>query len=177
VGRPVTYTAPPTVSTGGTSTAAQFNAALRDDVAAMASKAEISLVNPTGYTLAASTTAKLPLDTLISDSPDTMVDLVNNRLVIKQAGTYRVRIVSLGTTGFTWTQFVRKNGSGSLMSQAYAFGLNYELDWAFAFAVNDYIEFWYTNSNGSTILLTDQNLISPYPDGTVFGMRAEWVAP
>jgi hypothetical protein len=176
VDRAVTYTVPATVAGGGTSTAAQFNAA-QASAAAIASHAEMSYVNPAGFTLAASTTAKVPLNTEVSDSYDGMTDLVNSRIVIRQAGLYRVRLVSLGTSGFTWTQFVRKNGAGSLMSQAYPFGLNYRLDWAFSFAVSDYIEAWYTNSNGSTILLTDQNLISPYPDGTVFGLKAEWIAP
>jgi hypothetical protein len=140
--------------------------------------ARLSYVNPGGITLAASTTAKVPLNTTVNDSYDGMVDLVNSRIVIRQAGTYRVRLYTIGITSFTWTQFVRKNGAGSLMSQANAFGANYELDWAFAFSVGDYIEAWYTNGNGSSIFLTDASVInSPYPDGTVFGLQAEWISP
>jgi hypothetical protein len=151
----VTYTVPATVSTGGTSTAAQFTAA-QASVSAIASKAHASYVSPAGITLAASTTAKVPLNTTVNDSYDGMVDLVNSRIVIRQAGTYRVRLYTIGITSFTWTQFVRKNGAGSLMSQANAFGANYELDWAFASASA-------TTSRPGTRTATARRSSSPTP--------------
>jgi hypothetical protein len=177
----VTYTAPATVSTGGTSTAAQFNAAMAS-VAALASRCSMSYeddpASSIGFTIAASSTAKLPVTmTADADSPDGMLDLPNQRIVIRQAGTYRI-FCGAGTPGGNpWTLFVRKNGTGSLMSvNGFGAGVNQELDWAFPFIVGDYLELWATNPNAFPLVVF-------LPCGTVGDdttwafFRAEWIAP
>lgn len=173
----MTYTAPATVATAGTSAAAQFNAALRDDVAAMASRASMSYQSAGGFTMPASTTAKAPAMATDWDSPDGMVDLVNQRIVIQQAGKYRILAGSGYAGGTAWTLFVRKNGAGTLVSQnGLGIGFNFELDWAASLLVGDYLELWYTNPAGAPLVIFQEN---PYVgiDGTFFVLRAEWVAP
>jgi hypothetical protein len=164
----LTYTTPATVTTGGTSASAQFNAALRDDASALASIAEIAYSSGqlTGYTFPASSTTKIVGMTTVYDSPDGMVDLVNQRIVIRQAGTYRVYHSSpIGS-------FVRKNGTTTL----FAVGLTQGgTEWAFALAVNDYLELWYTNSTGSPVVTSQYPFDAP--DGTIFTLRTDWVSP
>lgn len=163
----MTFTTPATVTTGGTSASAQFNAALGADVAALASHAALGFVAGdavSGYLLPSGTNKIVGMVTLY-DSPDGMVDLVNQRIVIRQAGTYRVY-----TSGFA-NGFVRKNGSGTLLQQNLIPG---STEWAYPFVVNDYIELWYTNGGGPVVTTG----YAPDGDGlTIFTLRAEWVAP
>lgn len=179
----MTFTTPATATTGGTSTAAQFNAALGADIAALASRCSMGTPSGTysgsaGYLLNPSSTAKIKGLAADFDSPDTMLDLVNQRIVFKQAGMYRVAAYGgLAISASPWTMFVRKNGAGSLMSiNGASFGVNWLVDWAFAFAVNDYIELWATNPNAFALTISGEG--GPYlADGGLFRLLAEWVAP
>lgn len=175
MGRPVTYTTPATVSTGGTSTAAQFNAALRDNVTALASHAQLSFSAGTGVILSASTTAQVTGMVKDLDSADGMVDLVNQRIVCKQAGTYRILADAGAAPAGTFTLFVKKNSSSTLMSKGPAFFAT--IDYAFALAVNDYVELWTTNGNAFAITVLPPMGDGAGPDNMVFRLFVEWVAP
>lgn len=99
------------------------------------------------------TTAKFTGLTQLYDNVDDMANVASQRIDIKRAGTYRIRLeVGIGAS-VAYTAFLKKNGSTTIYSATIGVsaGQTAYIEWFFPLLLNDFVEAWYTSASGQNV--------------------------